>query len=134
MKGIGLAAAIVTLISAILELIFAVISLIGTITSVLMLSGVMPATGSDPAEPWIVFGVYLTLFVLVSIAGALHLMASIALLRNKPNPVLLWAAVGASILPVCSCYCAITSIPAGILMLLYLVLPQNDGPDPDILV
>ncbi|MFK7931776.1 MAG: hypothetical protein AB8H79_26605 [Myxococcota bacterium] len=136
MKGLGLAAGIVALIAGILESLFALFTLFGAAMGGLMASGVLPNQNNEDAlAGGIVVGIYGVFFLLAAIAGVLHLAAGISLLRNKPNPNLLWAATGASILPMCTMYCAVAALPAGIMLLLYLVLPdKNAGADPDILV
>jgi len=135
-SGLGKAAAIVSLIAGILEGLFGLFALLGMIMGGVMATGVLPNNGpDDPAVAGgMLLGIYGAFFLICLIGSVLHIGAGVQMLREKVNRSFLWAAAVGSLLPMCTFYCALTSLPAGILLLVYLLTDQDPAADPDILV
>jgi hypothetical protein len=122
-------AAVAFLLAGTLEIAFLGLSLLGTLAggglTVLTLMGEVRGDEAIVGPLLLVFyGLWL---VCTGLAGPLHLVAGASLVAGKRWRPLLWAATGASLLPVVTVYCATTSLIAGTLGLLLLVLPDPDA-------
>ena len=65
---------------------------------------------------------YVVWFGATLVAGPLHIAAGMSILLGKRSRTLLWAAVIASLLPLATVYCAPTSLIAGVLGLIALLV------------
>ena len=108
-----------------LEMMFFALSVVGTLMggamSVAALSGELRGEEMFIGPGILLF--YGLWFLCTLIAGPLHLVAGTRMLMGYEDKRLAWAAIVASILPMCTVYCAPTSLIAGVLGLCAIVIP-----------
>jgi hypothetical protein len=104
---------------------------VGMCFGALAAAGVIPE--DDPMMGPTLLGFYGFFMVIIFVAASLHLMAGVSLLQGRPKRPVLWAATVASVLPLLTCYCAPTSMVAGVLTLVLLLVPApiSDAPAAD---
>ena len=109
-----------------LEMMFFALTVVGTLMggamSVASLSGELHGSEMFIGPGILLF--YGLWFLCTLIAGPLHLVAGTRMLMGYEDKRLAWAAVASSVLPMCTVYCAPTSLIAGILGLCAIVVPQ----------
>lgn len=135
MNGLQIAAGIVCVIAGIMEMFFCLFMAIyalmfGMVAVVGVVEGEDMGAVAGGVVGVIIIGV---LLLLLGIAALLHIVSGVNLLRNKPHRELLWATAAGSLIPMCTVYCAALSLPAGILLLVYLLMDPAPENDPDIL-
>lgn len=125
MSALRIAAAIAFIFAGALEMLFLGLSVTGTLAggamSVFALTGELQAKEMLLGPALLLF--YGLWFLCTLIAGPLHLVAGIRILMGHQDKRLMWAAVVSSILPLCTVYCAPTSMIAGILGLVVIIVP-----------
>lgn len=125
MFALRIAAGIAFVFAGALEMLFLGLSVTGTLAGGAM--SVIALTG-EFRDKEMLLGPALLLFyglwfLCTLIAGPLHLVAGVRMLMGYQDKRLLWAAVVSSILPLCTVYCAPTSMLAGMLGLAAIVVP-----------
>lgn len=109
-----------------LELLFFGLSVVGTLMGGAMTVGTL-AGELRGAEAFIgpaILLFYGLWFLCTLVAGPTHLIAGTRLLMGYDDKKLLWAAVIVSVFPLATVYCAPTSMIAGILGLVLIILPK----------
>lgn len=109
------------LLTSAMQLLFAVVSVLGVLSGALMVSGALHHQKPEPVG-WILLVAYGAFFFLCAAPVALQLPAGIALVRGRRPRALLWAACAACVAPLFSVYCALTALPAGVLLLVLLAI------------
>ncbi len=120
-ETLAVLAGVALLLTAVMQLFFAVVSVLGVLSGILMVSGALDNQRPEPIG-WILLVAYGAFFVLCGAPIAVQLPAGIALLRGRRPRALLWAACAACVAPLFTVYCALTALPAGMLVLVLLVL------------
>lgn len=124
---LGMIAAVLLLISAVLQLLFAVVACMGVGIGGVSVAGAMPDPELNAVGPFLLgyygIGLIATLFPVF-----VQVPAAVALMRARRPTALLWAACAVSLLPACSAYCALTALPAALVLFLHLLL--EPAPDP----
>jgi hypothetical protein len=129
MKGLWIAAAIAFLVAGVLELCFLGLSILGTLMGGVMTVGTLAGEfrSYEAAIGPVIFLFYGLWLLATLVAGPTHIVAGGMILAGRRNRTVIWAATALSILPLVTVYCAPTSLIAGILGLLALVVPPAPG-------
>ena len=117
-------AGVAFLVAGLLEVMFLALSFLGVIVGGAMTVGTVlgELRHEEAFVGPVVLIFYVVWFVATLVAGPIHLVAGVSMIVGKRSRTLLWAAVVASLFPVATVYCAPTSIVAGVLGLIALLV------------
>jgi hypothetical protein len=115
------------LVTAALQFMFAALSCMGVGLGAAAAAGALPDRELQEFS-WVLIVAYGIMGPLAAVPIFAQIPAAVALIRGRHPTALLWIACAACALPLGTVYCSLTAIPAGILLLVYLLIPQPEDP------
>ena len=135
MKALWIWTGVTFVVSGALQLLFFVFTIVGIGMGGVLAFGAAPFNEPGMEEMGsLLLGMYILWFFCTLIAGSIHLVGGIHVLMGKRNPILIWTAVGVTVLSLATVYCALPALVGSILGALAMLLPMADDVESEVII